>query len=255
MPDSSTLDVLAIGAHPDDVELSAGGTVCVLVDKGYQVGIADLTRGELGSRGTAEIREQEAAASSKILGIAVRENLGIPDGNIKNSSENREKVIRVLRRYRPKMLLITAPECRHPDHGNATRLITEAVFFSGLTRIKLEEDDGQALKPWRPTHVLHFMQSIEFIPTIVVDVSSVWERRLKALAAFGSQFHNPDYESSSNEPETFVSNPGFMKLVEARAISYGYRVGAQYGEPFLYRHGPMGTDDPMAMLDKDKPFR
>lgn len=255
MPDSKKLDVLAIGAHPDDVELSAGGTVCVLVEKGYQVGIADLTRGELGSRGTAEIRAQEAAASAKILGIAVRDNLGVSDGNIENSAENREKVIRVLRRYQPKMLLITAPDCRHPDHGNATRLVTEAVFFSGLTRIEVRDDDGQILKPWRPTHVLHFMQSIEFIPTIVVDVSSVWERRMKALRAFGSQFHNPDYEGKSDEPETFVSNAGFMKLVEARAISYGYRVGAEYGEPFLYRHGPMGTDDPMAMLQKDKLFR
>ena len=255
MTDRAQLDVLAFGAHPDDVELSAGGTVCVLVDKGYRVGIVDLTRGELGSRGSADLREKEAAASSKILGVVNRDNLRIPDGNIENSPENRLKVIRSLRQWRPNMLLITAPECRHPDHGNATRLITESVFYSGLVKLEVEDSDGNSLAPWRPAHVLHFMQAIEFEPTLVVDVTDVWERRIKALKAFESQFHNPAYDAENDEPETFISNPGFMKLVEARAIAYGYRVGAAFGEPFLYRHGPIGTNDPIAMLQKDTPYR
>ena len=248
------LDVLAFGAHPDDVELSVAGTVCRLVDQGYGVGIVDLTRGELGSRGTPEIRDEEAAAAARILGVSSRDNLGMPDGSIENTEENREKVIRVLRRYRPDILLINAPECRHPDHTAAARLVAESVFFSGLT--KIETMDGlEAQEPWRPHHVLHYMQSLSFEPTLVVDVSEVWERRIEALLAFGSQFHNPDYTAADGEPETYVSNPAFFKWIEARARTYGYRIGAEFGEPLLYRHGPIGTDNLVEMLRKEWPFR
>lgn len=255
MAESSNMHVLAFAAHPDDVELSAGGTVCLLVDQGYRVGIVDLTGGELGSRGNAAIREKEARASAKILGVAGRENLGLPDGMIENSKENQEKVIRVLRRHRPTIVLINAPECRHPDHAHAADLVAEAAFYSGLSRIELRGDDAQLLEPWRPQHVLHYMQSLPFEPSIVMDVSSVWDRRMKALAAFSSQFHSADYEATGDEPETFVSNPDFLRWIEARAITYGYRIGAKYGEPFLYRHGPIGTDDLVQMLRKDRPFR
>ncbi len=255
MAESSHMHVLAFAAHPDDVELCAGGTVCMLVDQGYRVGIVDLTRGELGSRGNAAIREKEACASAKILGVAGRENLGIPDGMIENSKENQEKVIRVLRRHRPTIVLVNAPECRHPDHAHAGDLVAEAAFYSGLSRIECRGEDAQLLEPWRPQHILHYMQSLPFEPSIVVDVSSVWDRRMKALAAFSSQFHSADYEATGNEPETFVSNPDFLRWIEARAITYGYRIGAKYGEPFLYRHGPIGTDDLVQMLRKDRPFR
>lgn len=249
------LDVLALAAHPDDVELCAGGTVCLLARQGYRVGIVDLTRGERGTRGTPEGRVEEARAAAEIIGLAARENLGIPDGRIENTEANRQKVIRVVRRYRPPVVLVGAPECRHPDHGAATRLSTDALFYSGLRKIETFEDEGTPQEPWRPSHVLHYMQAIPFEPTFVVDVSGVWEERVAALQAFTSQFFNPDYEPEEDEPETYISNPDFLKWVEARARAYGYRVGATYGEPLLYRHGPVGVGNLMSVLGREKPFR
>jgi len=247
----ATYDVLAFAAHPDDVELFAGGTVCRFVDLGYRVGVVDLTRGELGSRGSAETRADEARVAASVMGIDGRWNLGLPDGDIQSTVENRLLVIREIRRHRPDMLLINAPECRHPDHGAAARLVGDAVFYSGLARIECRDEGGGLLAPWRPHHVLHYMQNLPFEPTLVVDVSASWERRMKAVQSFASQF----YDSDSDEPETFISSPDFLKWIEARARTYGYRIGATFGEPFLYRHGPMGTDDPVAMLRKKKRSR
>lgn len=249
------LDVLALAAHPDDVELSAGGTMCVLARDGYRTGIVDFTRGELGSRGTPEGRLEEAAAASEILGLAARENLGLPDGDIANTKANQEAVVRVLRRYRPHIVLINAPECRHPDHAAAARLAAEALFYAGLRKLETFEEDGAPQEPWRPNHVLHYMQTIPFAPTLVVDVSDVWEQRTEALQAFKSQFFNPDYRPAEGEPETFVSNRGFLDWVEARARTYGYQVGATFGEPFLYRHGPFGVTDLVAALRSERRFR
>lgn len=254
-PPHAPLDVLAFAAHPDDVELCAGGTVCLLSEQGYRVGIVDLTRGERGSRGTPEGRLAEAAEAARILGLAARENLGLPDGHLADTPENQARVVRMVRRYRPRVVLLNAPECRHPDHGAAARLTAGALFSSGLRKVETREDDGTPQAPWRPHHALHYMQSIPFEPTFVVDVSAVWERRVKALQAFRSQFFNPDYEPSRDEPETFVSNPAFFQWVEAQARTYGYRIGATYGEPFLYRHGPVGVTDLMRTLERDKPFR
>lgn len=239
-----TLDVLAFAAHPDDVELCAGGTMCLLADQGYQTGVVDLTRGELGSRGTPEGRLQEAKEATRIMGAAVRENLGFPDGNVQNSEENRREVIRMLRTYRPKFVLVNPPDDRHPDHPAASRLVTEAVFYAGLRKIETTDpESGEPQEPWRPPHVLHYMQVVEFEPTFVVDVTSAWEQRMEALRAFKSQFHNPDYAPSEDEPETFISTPGFLAFVEARARAYGYRAGFTYGEPLLYRHGPAPVSD------------
>jgi bacillithiol biosynthesis deacetylase BshB1 len=253
MADAS-LDVLAFAAHPDDVEFFAGGTVALLVSQGHRVGIADLTRGELGSRGSAEIRGREAAESAAILGIHARVNLGLPDGDIRNTLENRVEVARVLRTFRPRILLVPAPDCRHPDHPAAARLVTEAVFPAGLRRIETPAD-GEPLEPWRPHHVLHYMQSIPFEPTLVVDVTPVWETRVRALRAFASQVHHADYAASPGEPETFISNPAFLDWIEARARTYGYRIGATYGEPLLYRHGPIGVTDLVRCLERDLPVR
>jgi len=248
-------DVVAFGSHPDDVELCAGGTVASMTAQGYRVGIVDLTLGELGSRGTPELRTKEAAAAAAILGVSRRENLNIPDGDIANTPENRLKVIRELRETRPDIILVPAPECRHPDHPAGARLITDAVFQSGLIKIETNDENGAAQEAWRPHHVLHYMQSIAFEPTLVVDVSATWEVRVKAVQAFASQVFNPEYNAGEGEPETFISNPVFMEWYDARAKMYGYRIGAAYGEPFLYRHGPIGTDDMIAMLKKEKPFR
>jgi N-acetylglucosamine malate deacetylase 1 len=249
------MHVLALAAHPDDVELCAGGTICSLTARGYDVGIVDFTRGELGSRGTPEGRLEEAAAAADILGVSVRENLGIPDGEIENTPENRLKVIRSIRRHRPHIVLINAPECRHPDHGNASRLAVDAMFYAGLRKIETFDEVGSPQEPHRPHHVLHYMQSIDFTPTFVVDVSEYWEQRMEAMFAFRSQFHNPAYESGADEPATFVSNPDFLQWIEARARTYGYRIGASYGEPFLYRHGPVGVTDLVNVLASEKPFR
>lgn len=248
-------DVLGIGAHPDDVELCAGGTLAKMVEDGYRVGIADLTRGELGSRGSIETRAEEAAKASRILGASRRVNLGIPDGNIENTPENRLKVIAELRETRPDILLIPAPECRHPDHPAGARLALDAVFQSGLTKIETIGEDGAPQAAWRPQHVLHYMQSIEFTPTLVVDISSTWDTKMKAIQAFASQVFNPSYKPGVDEPETFISNPAFMEWWEARAKHFGYRIGGRFGEPFLYHHGPMGTNDLVGMLKKEKPFR
>lgn len=271
--EDSVLDVLAFAAHPDDVELCAGGTVCTLVDQGYRVGIVDLTRGELGSRGSAELRMKEATRAAGILGVLYRSNLGLRDGDIRNTPESRLGVIRELRRHRPRIILINSPECRHPDHCAAARMVADAAFYSGLRKIEVygsgdelvlldERTDAppverrtDPLEPWRPQYVLHYMQAEEFDPAIVVDVSNVWERRMKALLAFESQFHNPDYEPGEDDPETFVSNPDFMEWIEARARVYGYRIGARYGEPLLLRQSAIGTDDLVGLLSRDRPFR
>ncbi|MEO0557588.1 MAG: bacillithiol biosynthesis deacetylase BshB1 [Bacteroidota bacterium] len=249
------LDVLALAAHPDDVELCAAGTMLVLADQGYATGIVDFTRGELGTRGTPELRAQEAAEASEILGLAARDNLGLPDGDIQNTKANQLELIRRIRRYRPHIVLTTAERVRHPDHGDATRLSVDALFYSGLQKIETVDEDGTQQEPWRPHHVLHYMQALDFEPTLVVDVSSVWERRLEALLAFKSQFHNPDASSTDGEPETYISNPEFFHWVEARARTLGYRIGATYGEGFLYRHGPIGVTDLVAALGREKAFR
>lgn len=255
MPASPSLDVLALAAHPDDVELCAGGTMCALARDGYATGIVDFTRGELGSRGTPEGRMEEARASAEILGLATRDNLGLPDGDIRNTKANQTKLIRLVRRYRPHIVLINPIEDRHPDHGDAARLSVDALFYSGLRKVETTEDDGTPQEPWRPSHVLHYMQSIEFEPTLVVDVSDVWAQRTAALQAFASQFFNPAYEPGEGEPETFISNPDFFRWVEARARVYGYRIGAAFGEPLLYRYGPLGAADLMKALGGERRFR
>lgn len=256
MSEPARTNVIAFGAHPDDVEIFAGGTVCSLVQHGYRVGIVDLTEGELGSRGSRELRSKESAAATDIMGVAFRENLGLSDGHIENSLGNRNLIIEVLRRHRPDILLIPAAECRHPDHGAASTLISEAAFYSGLRKIMVSTgpaDTSRSERAWRPAHILHYVQSIPFEPTVVVDVSFVWEQRMNAVLAYHSQVFDPTYEKGHDEPETFVSNPGFVKWIEARARAFGYRIGVEYGEPFLYRHGPLGTSDIVRFLGQDSP--
>lgn len=244
-----SLDVLAFAAHPDDVELCAGGTMCLLADQGYKMGIVDLTRGELGSRGTPEGRLKEAEEAAHILGVSARENLGLPDGNIENTEASRRAVIRMIRKYRPRIILANPPDDRHPDHGAASRLVSKAAFYSGLRKIvttDIETDEPQ--EPFRTRHVLYYMQAVEFEPTFVVDVTPVWEQRMEAIRAFKSQFHNPDYTASEGEPDTFISTPAFLEFIEARARAYGYRAGFTYGEPLFYHHGPVPISDLAAVL-------
>jgi bacillithiol biosynthesis deacetylase BshB1 len=250
-----SLDVLAFAAHPDDVELCAGGTMCRLTRLGYSTGIVDITRGEMGTRGTPEGRAMEAAEAGRIMGLAVRENLAIPDAGIENTPAHRLLVIQALRRHRPRIVLLNAPEERHPDHPAAAKLVADACFYAGLARIETSGPDGAPQEPWRPHHMLHYIQTIELQPTFVVDVSDVWEQRMEALRAFRSQLYSPGYEAGPDEPETFISTPAFFQWIEARARAWGYRIGAEYGEPFVYRHGPVGVDDLVAVLGREREWR
>ena len=254
MPDlaadpDAPLDVLAIAAHPDDVELSAGGTMCLLRAQGYRTGILDLTRGEMGTRGTPETRAREAAAAAEILGLSFRRTLGLPDGEIRNTKAAQRLVVQAVRAARPTIVLLNAPEDRHPDHGDAARLAGDALFASGLAMLETTGSDGAPQEPWRPSHVLHYMNTVEFEPTFVVDVSSVWSQRMQAMRAFSTQF-----DTSDDGPETFISSPAFIAFVEARARSFGYRIGAEFGEPLLYRHGPVGIGDLVQTLSRPRPL-
>lgn len=222
------LDVLAIGAHPDDVELSCGGTVLKLVKQGRKVGILDLTRGELGTRGTEKIREAEAAEATKILRVHVRENIGLQDGNIEVTPATRDRVIRVIRKYKPETLLFPHWLERHPDHEHAHRLCREAWFYSGLEKIETKVD-GRTQEPFRPRSYYHYMQTYEFVPSFIVDISEEYDERMKAVLAFKSQVYDP----ASQERETFLSTPSFLEFLRARFEYFGDRIGTRYGEPFF----------------------
>jgi len=235
------LDILAIGAHPDDIELGCSGTIAGAANAGYRVGLLDLTEGELGTRGSKEIRSREARRAALILGVRVRENLRLPDGNIQIERKNILKLIQVYRRYKPKILIIPSQEERHPDHEHAHQLCREAWFYSGLRKISTRYN-GKIQEPWRPRAVFQFMQWREFTPTFVVDISNVYEKREKAIRAFASQFYNPQ----SKEPQTLLSQKSFLDLLDARAKLFGARIGVKYGEPF-YSSELIGINDLFAL--------
>ena len=231
------LDLLAIGAHPDDIELTCGGTLAKCVKLGYSVGAVDLTEGEMGTRGTREIRLKEAEKAAKILGVKVRINLGLADGRFENSEENRSKLIQVIRKYRPKILLIPHSDERHPDHVRAHHLCREAWFYSGLRKMETF-DDGKPQQSFRPNSYIHFMQWQLFEPSFIVDISDVYDIRMKAILAHKSQFYDPN----SKEPQTVLSQKSFLDLLETRAKEFGFRIGARYGEPF-YCSEAIGIND------------
>lgn len=222
------LDVLAIGAHPDDIELACGGAVIKLVKQGHRVGIVDLTEGELGTRGTPEIRAKEAQEATRILGVQCRECLRLPDGNIENSPENRSRLIRAIRKYRPDVLLFPFHTDRHPDHANAHVLCREAWFSSGLEKVETLENNIRQ-EAYRPRNYYSYMQWVEFIPSFVVDITDEFEQRMAAVKAFKSQVYNPE----SDERETALSNPEFLEMLQTRFAYYGDRIGKKYGEPFF----------------------
>ncbi len=222
------IDILAIGAHPDDIELSCGGTVITMVRAGHHVALLDLTHGELGTRGSREIRAREAEEAASILGISERRSLDIPDGNIEVSQENVRQVMCVIRELRPTFLFIPHSEERHPDHVRAHRLCKDAWFYSGLKNMATASN-GVSQSPHRPDVYFEFMQWYEFPPSFIVDVSDAYETKMKAIRAFSSQFHDP----SSKEPQTKLSHPGFLDLIEARSRYYGERIGVRHGEAFF----------------------
>jgi bacillithiol biosynthesis deacetylase BshB1 len=237
------LDILVLSVHPDDAELGCAGTILKHIAAGKKVGIVDLTRGELGTRGSAEIRAQEAAAASKILGIAVRENAGIPDGFFINSKEHQLKVIEAIRKFKPEIILTNAYHDRHPDHGRANELVEASAFLSGLRKIETYVD-GQLQEAWRPKQVLHFIQDNYIKPDILIDVTEFWDKKVESIMAYGSQFYNPNWE---NEPQTYISSPEFIQVTEARAREFGKSINAKFAEGFTSRK-ILGVDNLFELL-------
>jgi bacillithiol biosynthesis deacetylase BshB1 len=223
------LDILVLPVHPDDAELGCAGTLLKHIKLGHKVGIVNLTRGELGTRGTAEIRDKESAKAAEILGIEVRGNLELPDGFFENTKTYQLKVIEAIRQYQPEIIITNAYHDRHPDHGRASELVEAACFLSGLRRIETSLD-GQAQEPWRPRQVLHFIQDRYIHPDIVVDVTDHWDTKVQSIYAYGSQFHNPEW--NEDEPQTYISSPDFIQIVEGRAREFGKSIGVKYAEGF-----------------------
>jgi bacillithiol biosynthesis deacetylase BshB1 len=224
------LDILILASHPDDAELGCGGTILKHIALGHKVGVVDFTRGELGTRGTPAMREQEAKDSANILGLTVRDNLGLPDGFFQNTREHQLQVVRAIRKYQPDLVLANATYDRHPDHGRGSDLAFEASFLSGLAKVETLSENG-AQAPWRPRALYHYIQSQFMKPDFVVDISDTWDKKLEAIRAYKTQFFDP----SSKEPETYISTPGFMKMLEARATEMGHAIGTKYGEGFVTR--------------------
>jgi bacillithiol biosynthesis deacetylase BshB1 len=217
------LDILVMAAHPDDAELSCAGTILKHIAEGKKVGIVDFTRGELGTRGTPEIRLQESADATKILGLHARENLGIRDGFFINDEETQLKLIEIIRKYQPEVVLANALEDRHPDHGKGAQLAIDACFLSGLRQIKTGD-----LSAWRPKQVYHYIQDRYLEPDFVIDITAHWDQKEAAIRAFKSQFFDP----SSAEPASYISSPDFLNFIQARGMEMGHKIGVKYGEGF-----------------------
>jgi bacillithiol biosynthesis deacetylase BshB1 len=223
------VNILAFAAHPDDVELACAGTIALHVQKGYKVAIVDLTAGELGTRGTPEIRAAEAKAASEILGIHARENLMMADGFFVNDKAHQLKVIAAIRKYRPEIVIANAPSDRHPDHGKGADLVRDAFFLSGLRMIETTDEQGNQQEAYRPKHLFHYMQNNYLKPDFVVDISPVYELRKMAIKAYKSQFYDP----LSQEPITHIARPEFLLAMDARAREMGHAIGVEFGEGFV----------------------
>ena len=228
------LDLLILAAHPDDAELGCGGTIAKHVKMGHKVGVVDFTRGELGTRGTIETRSHESAESSRILGLSVRENLGLPDGFFKNDKEHQLAVIQAIRRYQPEIVIANAVYDRHSDHGKAAELGYDSCFLSGLAKIVTQDEHGKIQQAWRPKAVYHYIQSLLIEPDFVVDITGHWETKINSVLAYKTQFHDPN----SQEPQTYISSPEFLRMVESRAIEFGHAIGVKYAEGFTVRRYP-----------------
>ena len=238
------LDILAIGVHPDDVELACSGTLIASVLQQKKVGIVDLTAGELGTRGTPEQRILESQNAAKIMGIAVRENLFLQDGFFRNDEQSAmEKIMIAIRKFQPEIILANALQDRHPDHGRAGKMIAECCFYAGLRKIETKDENGNLQTAWRPKQVLHFIQDRYFEPNLVMDISSHFEQKMKSVLAYESQFYNPN----SPEPKTYISSPIFMEGIKSRAMQFGKLIGVEFGEGFT-TFNPIGIQDLSALV-------
>ncbi len=229
---SDVVDLLFFGAHPDDVELSVGGTIVRAVRDGLRVGMVDLTRGEMGTRGTPATREREARASARALGAAFREQLDFGDGGLRTGRDEEMEIIEVVRRARPRLVFAPWPDDRHPDHTRTGRVVTEASFYAGLAQLKTDRPAH------RPQTVIYYMQNYMIPPSFVVDVTPAWKTKMKAIRAFKSQFFDP----KSKEPRTFISDPRFLEMIDARGRHFGALIGTAYGEAFVTKQPPRVDD-------------
>ncbi len=223
------VDILAFGVHPDDVELGCSGTLIASVSKGKKVAVIDLTRGELGTRGSADTRKAEAANAAKVMGVHARENLEMADGFFQQDEVNLRKVIVAIRKYQPEIVLCNAPEDRHPDHGRSSKLVSDAAFFSGLVKIETSSN-GVAQQAWRSKYVFHYIQDRYLKPDFVFDISDAFERKMKTVLCYTTQFNVAENDS---EPQTYISNPDFMDVIRSRALMFGKRIGVRYAEGYI----------------------
>lgn len=224
------LDVLAFGVHPDDVELSCAGVLLMEKKRGKKIGIIDITRGELGTRGSAALRKKEATAAAKVLGVEVRDNLGLADGFFENNKASQLKVIEAIRKYQPEVIICNSPDDRHPDHGRSAKLVSDAAFLSGLVKIKTKSG-GKNQLPWRPTYVLHYLQDYYHTPTFVIDISDAIDEKIEAIKCYQSQFYSKDYKSG--EPQTYISSPQFLNNIISRTAEFGKIIGVKHAEAFI----------------------
>jgi N-acetylglucosamine malate deacetylase 1 len=225
------IQVLAVAVHPDDVELCCAGTLMMEKLRGKTTGVVDLTRGELGTRGTPELRLKEAEAAARIMELDIRENLGLTDGFFQNNEENQRKLIRAIRKYQPEIVLASALADRHPDHGRAGKLISDSCFLSGLRKISTMDDQGKEQEQWRPKYVFHFIQDRFYQPSFVYDISPAFDRKLEAIRVYSSQFYSTTYDK--DEPQTYISGPEFLDSIIGRAQMLGKMIGVKYAEGFI----------------------
>lgn len=228
-----TLDILAFGAHPDDVEISCGGTIIHSIEQGKKVGVIDLTAGEMGSRGSQEIRSQESAAAQEVMGLSIRENLNFRDCFFSNDEGHQLKVIEKIRKYRPSIVLVNAPSDRHPDHARASELVRAAAYLAGLPRISTTFN-GEPQQAWRPRTVMMYIQDYYLEPSFVVDISGYWEKKVAILNCYSSQF----FDSTSSEPNTPISGKDFFDFLYGKALNYGRPCGFTLGEGFIMDRYP-----------------
>lgn len=226
------LDALIFAAHPDDAEIGMGGTIAKLTKNNFKVGIIDLTRGELGTRGTEATRQKEAFQAAIILKAAIRDNLHIPDGKVITTRENMLKVVMSIRKYKPSVIFAPYKNDRHPDHIATSELVKQAYFYSGVNKIKTFDKDSMQ-QSFRPKKLYYYMQAYQFEPSFIVDISDTFEIKMNAIKAFETQFYNP----KQTDPETFISSPEFLKYIESRSQIYGFKINKKYGEPFFTEEG------------------
>lgn len=248
---SENLDILAIAAHPDDVELCCAGTLATAAAQGLRCGILDLTQGEMGTRGTPQQRLVEAQNAAAILGLHTRRNLGLPDNGLFNTPAHQEAIMSAVRELKPVICLVNAPADRHPDHGHAHKLTLDALYYSGLQKRETVGADGNTQPPWRPRHIFYYMQDQPFEPDLVFDISDAQQTKEKAILAFETQFNVPESDSG---PKTYISGQDFFVMLRGRARFYGHQIGVQYGEPFKYHGGPIPMMNFTELL-RHKPIR